>query len=609
MIVGTKPGQKRKRRSRAASCVASDGATSRPPSLIAARGAEAKMVRSIDTSQTSPPRLKLDEAALLAYMRRVRARAPPDPSSFPDARTFPSRCRRSSDKTARWRASPRRVSRCPPTCTSRVPLIPQIFPDAPPLPAPPRRVPRTSLPDVTSVAVTQFGHGAEQSDVQGGLPRGRRRPPPRRRSSSARNPRSYPRLRTRRRARVRCPERPRRRRRAPRPSHGLPLRGRLRAGHPLLPHVPRRGSRLRPARPENLPPPPTAPRSTPRWPPPSARYTASIPPRSVSPDSAARMSTRRQLERWARQYRDSVSVPEPPVVALIDWLRANVPPSEPSGALVHGDFRLDNLVFGSPLGPRGAPDDSGGGVVAVLDWELSTLGAPYSDVAYNCMPVPPPAAGSRRTRGRSRGGVPGVPRGWYSRGVPSEREYVRAWSASSGLPDPTTPGPDGIVRWPFYVALSLFRGAAILAGVRARAAAGNASAPDAAAAGTLVETLANRALLVAGTVPGGVPRGIGSAGTAPRTPPLETTSAVGFEPSPRAAALRSRCVGSCLSTSTPPRRRSRRTRRRRIVGLCARRLSGSRRWPNAPVYGTCGFPRIRASFSSSTSPRDPRARS
>lgn len=246
--------------------------------------------------------------------------------------------------------------------------------------------------------------------------------------------------------------------------------------------------------------------------------------------------SRRQLERWARQYRDSVSVPEPPVVALIDWLRANVPPSEPSGALVHGDFRLDNLVFGSPLGPRGAPDDSGG-VVAVLDWELSTLGAPYSDVAYNCMPYHLPPLDPDGPAGGRAAAYPAFPAGGIPEGVPSEREYVRAWSASSGLPDPTTPGPDGIVRWPFYVALSLFRGAAILAGVRARAAAGNASAPDAAAAGTLVETLANRALLVAGTVPGGVPRGIGSAGTAPRTPPLETTPAVGFEPSPRAAAL------------------------------------------------------------------------
>ena len=181
--------------------------------------------------------------------------------------------------------------------------------------------------------------------------------------------------------------------------------------------------------------------------------------------------SRRQLERWARQYRDCVSVPEPPVVALIDWLRANVPPSEPSGALVHGDFRLDNLVFGSPLGPRGAPDDSGG-VVAVLDWELSTLGAPYSDVAYNCMPYHLPPLDPDGPAGGRAAAYPAFPAGGIPEGVPSEREYVRAWSASSGLPDPTTPGPDGIVRWPFYVALSLFRGAAILAGVRARARGG-----------------------------------------------------------------------------------------------------------------------------------------
>ena len=100
---------------------------------------------------------------------------------------------------------------------------------------------------------------AEQSDVQGGLPRGRRRPPRGDVRPPQETPRSYSRLRTRRRARVRCSERPRRRRRAPRPSHGLPLRGRLRAGHPLLPHVPRRGSRLRPARPRR-PPHPRPPR-------------------------------------------------------------------------------------------------------------------------------------------------------------------------------------------------------------------------------------------------------------------------------------------------------------------------------------------------------------
>ena len=139
------------------------------------------------------------------------------------------------------------------------------------------------------------------------------------------------------------------------------------------------------------------------------------------------------------------------------------------------------------------------------------MGAPYSDVAYNCMPYHLPPLDPDGPAGGRAAAYPAFPAGGIPEGVPSEREYVRAWSASSGLPDPTTPGPDGIVRWPFYVALSLFRGAAILAGVRARAA-GNASAPDAAAAGTLVETLANRALLVAGTVPGGVPRGIGSAG-------------------------------------------------------------------------------------------------
>jgi len=133
--------------------------------------------------------------------------------------------------------------------------------------------------------------------------------------------------------------------------------------------------------------------------------------------------SRRQLERWARQYHASVNgAPEAPVVALIEWLRAHVPEQEPSGRLVHGDFRLDNLVFGSPTGPAGGgtgpvkgavpaarrgigdpvPGGAGGGasggVVAVLDWELSTLGAPYS-VGPPDVAIARHAVGCPRTEG------------------------------------------------------------------------------------------------------------------------------------------------------------------------------------------------------------------
>ena len=184
--------------------------------------------------------------------------------------------------------------------------------------------------------------------------------------------------------------------------------------------------------------------------------------------------SRRQVERWARQYRESVVTPEPFMTELIEWLRAHVPPSEPSGRIVHGDFRLDNLVFANANGPLG--DASGGnaprdarraetGVVAVLDWELATVGAPYSDVAYCCMPYHLPSVDAAN---------PGMASTAYPAfgasipdGVPSEKAFVRRWARAAGLPNPTE-GASAATRWPFYVAMSLFRGAAILAGVRAR---------------------------------------------------------------------------------------------------------------------------------------------
>ena len=255
--------------------------------------------------------------------------------------------------------------------------------------------------------------------------------------------------------------------------------------------------------------------------------------------------SRRQVERWARQYRESVVTPEPFMTELIEWLRAHVPPSEPSGRIVHGDFRLDNLVFANANGPlgdaasgnrvtRGARRAETNGVVAVLDWELATVGAPYSDVAYCCMPYHLPSVDAAN---------PGMASTAYPAfgasipdGVPSEKAFVRRWARAAGLPNPTE-GAGAATRWPFYVAMSLFRGAAILAGVRARAAAGNASAANAHAAGTLVETLATRALSVAGCVPGGVPRAVASgSGTTASAPPAPF-GASGLEPSPRAAAL------------------------------------------------------------------------
>lgn len=233
----------------------------------------------------------------------------------------------------------------------------------------------------------------------------------------------------------------------------------------------------------------------------------------------------RQLERWSAQYEASVGPKvgiegEESMRELIAWLSAHVPRDEISGRLVHGDFRLDNLVI-----RRGRhADDADVRVLAVLDWELSTIGTPYADVAFNCLPYYlPPGLDLYPTLNPSA----------LPEGVPTEREYVAMWSKASGLPNPMS-GVGDASRWPFYIALSLFRGASILAGVRARAVQGNASSANAHAMGQLVDVFAKRALLV---VKGAnVPRQVSEFATT-----RESASGVavtgGFEPSPKAAAL------------------------------------------------------------------------
>ena len=158
----------------------------------------------------------------------------------------------------------------------------------------------------------------------------------------------------------------------------------------------------------------------------------------------------RTLRRWGKQYRAScASVGEAPLEAMLrveGWLGDHVP-DEPRTSIVHGDFRIDNIVF------------DGSRALAVLDWELSTIGNPWSDLAYFCMWFHlPPAIGG--------------PRG-PAAGIPSEAEIVRAYCAAAGVPRPSPRD------WAFYLALSLFRAAAILGGVGARARLGNASAADA----------------------------------------------------------------------------------------------------------------------------------
>jgi aminoglycoside phosphotransferase (APT) family kinase protein len=162
----------------------------------------------------------------------------------------------------------------------------------------------------------------------------------------------------------------------------------------------------------------------------------------------------RQIGRWSKQYRSSETEPIPAMDRLIEWLPANVPPGDET-AVVHGDFRMDNLIF-HPSEPR---------ILAVLDWELSTLGHPLADFSYHCMSwhIPP---------GEFRG-IAGLD--LESLGIPREPDYIRSYCARTGR--------DGIGNWNFYLAYNLFRIAAILQGVAKRALEGTASSAQAQDAG------------------------------------------------------------------------------------------------------------------------------
>lgn len=159
----------------------------------------------------------------------------------------------------------------------------------------------------------------------------------------------------------------------------------------------------------------------------------------------------RQLARWTSQYRASETGTVADMDRLISWLEKHMPADDGRVSLVHGDYRLDNLIF--------APDQPQ--VVAVLDWELSTLGHPFADIAYQCMQWRLPHASGFR-------GLGGVDRSAF--GLPSEEAYVAAYCRRRGL--------DGIGDWTFFLAFSFFRLAAICQGVYKRALDGNASNPE-----------------------------------------------------------------------------------------------------------------------------------
>jgi aminoglycoside phosphotransferase (APT) family kinase protein len=176
----------------------------------------------------------------------------------------------------------------------------------------------------------------------------------------------------------------------------------------------------------------------------------------------------RQVERWSKQYRASETDAIPEMERLIAWLPSHLPPPGPV-RVVHGDYRLDNIIL-SPSAPI---------IVAVLDWELSTLGDPLADLAYHLMQWDMPASES----GAGVGTLAGLdlPR----LGIPSRADYVDAYVRRTGL----DPRP----HLPTYLAYNYFRLAAILQGIVGRVRDGTASSETAAAMAPLVRPLALKA--------------------------------------------------------------------------------------------------------------------
>jgi aminoglycoside phosphotransferase (APT) family kinase protein len=155
----------------------------------------------------------------------------------------------------------------------------------------------------------------------------------------------------------------------------------------------------------------------------------------------------RQVDRWTRQYTASKTEEDAAMTSLIGWLQAHLPMDDET-SLVHGDYRLGNLILHATE-PR---------IVAVVDWELATLGAPLGDLAYTCMSyrIPP---------GHAMSGLAGE--NLAALGIPTEDEFIGAYCRHADRQRPD--------HWAFYLAFSFFRTAAITQGVYARALQGNAA--------------------------------------------------------------------------------------------------------------------------------------
>jgi aminoglycoside phosphotransferase (APT) family kinase protein len=169
----------------------------------------------------------------------------------------------------------------------------------------------------------------------------------------------------------------------------------------------------------------------------------------------------RQIARWTKQYRASETERIEAMENLIEWLPKNIPPGEET-TLVHGDYRLDNVIF-HPTEPK---------LLAVLDWELSTLGHPIADFAYHCMTWRLTPAEFRGMRGFD----------FAALGIPSEEEYVAMYCRRTGR--------TSIPHWDFYLAYNMFRLAGILQGIMGRVVEGTAASQHAIESGKRARPMA-----------------------------------------------------------------------------------------------------------------------
>eukprot|EP01031_Cornospumella_fuschlensis_P043905 gene43905-53681_t len=191
----------------------------------------------------------------------------------------------------------------------------------------------------------------------------------------------------------------------------------------------------------------------------SALHTVKFADRGLSSYGKPGNYFERQIGRWSKQYLASITEPNPAMDSLLEWLPTHIPASardESEVGIVHGDYRMDNVVF-HPTEPR---------IIAVLDWELSTLGHPLADFSYHCMSWHIQTSGAARGLGG---------KDLVELGIPSEREYVQRYCERTGRADVGTVMAD----WNFYMAYNMFRISAIVQGIAKRVVDGTASSAQA----------------------------------------------------------------------------------------------------------------------------------